>query len=57
MANNMGIEKEDVVDWLSKKGCVTWGGRGWDVTDPKETTTAADWFISEIDSLFKHIGS
>ena len=41
-------EVEQVVAWLKDKHTTTWGGHGWDVTDPKEAVLAAEWFLQQI---------
>jgi hypothetical protein len=44
-----------VAVWLSDMGATTWGGKGWDVTDPKERIEAARWFTKQIEELDSYI--
>jgi hypothetical protein len=41
----------DIEIWLSSLGTTTWGGHGWDVTDPKERRAAANWLADTIYKL------
>jgi hypothetical protein len=42
------INPADIDVWLTELGTTTWGGRGWDVTDPKERMEATSWFFNQI---------
>jgi hypothetical protein len=38
----------NIETWLASLGTTTWGGQGWDVTDPKERRAAANWLADTI---------
>jgi hypothetical protein len=41
----------DIEIWLASLRTTTWGGQGWDVTDPKERREAANWLADTIYKL------
>lgn len=57
MEQSTVLSTDSVIEWLSKKNCVLWGGRGWDITDSKESCEAAVWFMCEVQSFMDHVGS
>lgn len=57
MEQSTVLSTDSVIEWLSKKNCVMWGGRGWDITDSKESCEAAVWFMREVQSFMDHVGS
>jgi hypothetical protein len=50
----LNLEIDNVITWFKAKHTTTWGGEGWDVTDPKESQRAAQWFINQINDYLEH---
>lgn len=55
MSNELTQEENTIYDWLGTLGTITWGGEGWDVTDPKERLGAAKWFARNLTSLMDFV--
>lgn len=49
-----GITKTQIDNWLQTLGSTTFGGKGWDISDPKERPECVDWIHNTINNIIHH---